>query len=101
MNHVTRQRNKVKGKLTFAIFEQLSVPFAPRLKFRIRVFPLFVTLVGISLGPLEFDRVEPNAASTFVRESSFDDSFDKLDNLGDVLGHAREGRRSFDMQCRH
>jgi hypothetical protein len=94
---------KEEKERTFAILEQLSVPLTPRLKLRIGVLPRLVSLLKLLLavGSLKLDRVEPNASSTLVSETASDDTLDKGDDLGDVLGNASQGRGALDVKGRH
>lgn len=88
------------GWLTFPILEQFPVALAPGLQLRVAVVPLLLT-VRTSLRAFKLDGVEPDAAAALVRISAFDDAFDEFDDLGDVLRHPSEGRRSLDMQGAH
>lgn len=88
--------------LTLAVLEQLAVALAPRLQLGVGVLPSVISILALlSLGALELGRVEPDASSSLVSESSVDDALDEGDDLGQILGDASESRRPLDVKSSH
>lgn len=85
---------------TFSFFQSLLIALLPRLQLRVEVIPLFLILLVLprrrrrlpTFIPIEQPRVEIHTSVVRgVPIPVLHDPLDELDDLGNVLGDARDG----------